>query len=62
LTRRELDVLRLVAQGLTDARVAERLVISPRTVHGHLRSIYGKLGVNSRTAAARYAIDNDLLE
>ena len=62
LTRRELDVLRLVAQGLTDAQVAERLVISPRTVHGHLRSIYGKLGVNSRTAATRYAIDNDLIE
>jgi DNA-binding NarL/FixJ family response regulator len=62
LTRRELDVLRLVAQGLTDAQVAERLVISPRTVHGHLRSIYSKFGVNSRTAATRQAIDNNLIE
>jgi predicted ATPase/DNA-binding CsgD family transcriptional regulator/Tfp pilus assembly protein PilF len=61
LTSRELDVLGLVAQGLTDVQVAEQLVISPRTVHGHLRSIYSKLGVNSRTAAARHAIENDLI-
>ena len=40
LTVREVDVLRLVAQGLTDAQVAERLVISPRTVNAHLTSIY----------------------
>jgi DNA-binding NarL/FixJ family response regulator len=61
LTPRELDVLELVAQGLTDKEVAEQLVISPRTVHGHLRSIYGKLGVNSRTAASRIALENDLV-
>jgi predicted ATPase/DNA-binding CsgD family transcriptional regulator len=59
LTAREYEVLRLVAQGLTDTQVAEQLVISPRTVHGHLRSIYSKLGVKSRTAAARQAIEND---
>ncbi|MGD2157027.1 MAG: tetratricopeptide repeat protein [Anaerolineales bacterium] len=61
LTPRELEVLRWVAKGLTDVQVAENLVISPRTVHGHLRSIYAKLGVNSRTAAARYAIEKDLI-
>lgn len=61
LTRRERDVLRLVAQGMTDAEVAEALVISPRTVNGHLTSIYSKLGVSSRTAATRIAIDHHLL-
>jgi predicted ATPase/DNA-binding CsgD family transcriptional regulator len=61
LTARELEVLRLVAQGFTDAQVAERLIISPRTVHGHLRSIYSKLNVTSRTAAVRYAVDHQLL-
>jgi predicted ATPase/DNA-binding CsgD family transcriptional regulator len=61
LTPRELDVLRLVAQGLTNAQVAEELVISPRTVHAHLRSIYSKLDVNSRTAATRYAIEHNLV-
>jgi predicted ATPase/DNA-binding CsgD family transcriptional regulator len=51
LSRREIEVLRLVAAGLTDGEIAERLVLSPRTVHAHLRSIYQKLGVSSRTAA-----------
>ncbi|NWF78658.1 MAG: tetratricopeptide repeat protein [Chloroflexi bacterium] len=60
LTARELEVLRLVAQGLTDAQVAERLVISPRTVNNHLTSIYSKLGVNSRTAATRWALEQSL--
>jgi DNA-binding NarL/FixJ family response regulator len=44
-------VLRLVAGGLTNAQVAERLYLSPRTVDQHLRSIYDKLGVDNRTAA-----------
>jgi predicted ATPase/class 3 adenylate cyclase/DNA-binding CsgD family transcriptional regulator len=60
LTAREIDVLRLVAQGLTDAQVAERLVISPRTVNAHLRSIYSKLGVTTRTAAAHFAATHQL--
>ena len=57
LTAREVEVLRLVAQGMTDAQVAEHLVISPRTVNWHLTSIYSKLGVSSRSAATRYAIE-----
>lgn len=61
LSPRELEVLRLVAEGLTDAEVAERLFISRRTVSQHLRSIYGKLGVNSRVAATRFALDEGLI-
>jgi predicted ATPase/DNA-binding CsgD family transcriptional regulator len=61
LTPRERDVLRLVAQGLTDAQVAEKLVVSIRTVSSHLYSIYSKLGVNSRTAATRYALEHKLV-
>lgn len=60
LTTRELEVLRLVAQGLSDQLVAERLVISPRTVNAHLTSIYNKLGVNSRVEATRYALEKGL--
>jgi DNA-binding NarL/FixJ family response regulator len=61
LTAREVDVLRLVAAGLTDAEAAERLFVSVRTVNAHLRSIYRKLGVSSRAAAGRFAAENDLL-
>jgi predicted ATPase/class 3 adenylate cyclase/DNA-binding CsgD family transcriptional regulator/predicted Ser/Thr protein kinase len=61
LTAREVEVLRLVATGLTDAQVAEQLVISPRTVNGHLRSIYSKINVTSRSAATRYAVDQHLI-
>jgi DNA-binding CsgD family transcriptional regulator len=60
LTAREVEVLQLVAEGLGDAEVARRLVVSPRTVHSHLRSIYRKLGVSSRSAATRYAVEHEL--
>ena len=60
LSAREVEVLRLVSQGLTDAEVAEQLFLSPRTVSQHLRSVYNKLGVNSRTAATRFAMEHDL--
>jgi DNA-binding NarL/FixJ family response regulator len=61
LTAREVEVLRLVAQGLTNAQAAEQLVITPRTVNVHLTSIYSKLHVTSRTAATRYAIEHNLI-
>ncbi len=61
LTEREVEVLRLVAQGLTDAQVADTLVISPRTVNAHLRSIYSKLNITSRHAATLYAIKQQLI-
>jgi DNA-binding NarL/FixJ family response regulator len=60
LTPRELEVLRLVAQGMTDAAIGEALFISTRTASQHLRSIYGKLDVSSRSAATRFAIERGL--
>ena len=60
LSPRELEVLGLVAQGLTSAQVAERLFLSPRTVNAHLGSIYHKLGVRSRSAATRFAVEHNL--
>ena len=60
LTTREIDVLALVATGRTDAEVAEKLVVSLRTVHAHLRSIYRKLDVHTRSAATRYALEHGL--
>jgi DNA-binding CsgD family transcriptional regulator len=61
LTAREVEVLRLVAQGLSDAQVAAQLIVSPRTVNWHLTSIYSKLQVSSRAAATRYAIEHHLV-
>ncbi len=61
LTAREAEVLRLVAQGWTDAQIAVRLVISPRTVNKHTTTIYSKIGVSSRSGATRYAIEHKLL-
>jgi DNA-binding CsgD family transcriptional regulator len=61
LTAREHEVLRLVAEGLTDPQIAERLSVSPRTVHAHLRSIYNKLDVPSRAAAVRLAVERRLI-
>lgn len=61
LTARELEVLQLVAEGLTDADVAARLEISRRTVSNHLRSIFLKINVSSRTAATRYAAEHELI-
>ncbi|MDP9255919.1 MAG: LuxR C-terminal-related transcriptional regulator [Actinomycetota bacterium] len=61
LTLREIEVLGMVATGLTDAEVAEQLVVSIRTVHAHLRSIYRKIDVHTRSAATRYALEHDLV-
>ena len=61
LSAREAEVLRLVAGGLTNAEVAEKLFLSSRTVDWHLGTIYRKLGSHSRTEAARFAAEHDLL-
>jgi ATP/maltotriose-dependent transcriptional regulator MalT len=60
LTAREVEVLGLLAAGLSNAEIAERLFLSRRTVHAHIRSIYGKIGVNTRSAATRYAAERGL--
>jgi len=60
LTAREVEVLRLLAMGLSNKQIAERLVLSPHTVSGHIQSIFGKLGLNSRSAATRYALEHHL--
>ncbi|MBL7498799.1 response regulator transcription factor [Frankia sp. CNm7] len=61
LTRRERDVLRLVAQGLSNAETARRLFVSTETVKAYLRSVRSKLGVNNRTAAVSVARQAGLL-
>ncbi len=61
LTKRELEVLRLVAEGHTDREVAETLVISPRTANRHLSNIFVKLDVPGRAAAVAYAIRQGLV-
>src|SRR5579859_2146680 len=61
LSPRELEIVRLVADDLTNVEIAERLIISPRTVTTHLDRIYTRLGINSRTALVRYAIEAGLL-
>ena len=56
LSEREVEVLQLLAQGLSNADIAAHLVVSPRTVAAHLRSVFTKLGVATRTAAAHEAV------
>jgi len=60
LTLREVEILRLVAASMTNRQTAERLGLSIRTVDAHLRSIYAKLGIKSRSAATRYAVEHNL--
>ena len=61
LTERELDVLRLVARGLSDGEIAERLVVSPHTVHRHVANVRAKLREPSRAAAVASAARRGLL-
>jgi DNA-binding CsgD family transcriptional regulator len=61
LTPRELEVLRLLAEGKSDREIAEALFISHHTVMNHVSRILGKLDVGSRTAAAAYALRHDLV-
>ena len=60
LTAREIEVLRQLSRGLSNKQIAESLVISPHTVNGHIHSIFGKLALNSRSAATRYALEHQL--
>jgi DNA-binding NarL/FixJ family response regulator len=60
LTAREVEVLRLLAAGLTNKDIAERLVLSHRTVQAHLYRIFSKLDVTTRSAATRYALERGL--
>jgi len=60
LTAREIEVLRLLAMGLSNKQIAGHLILSPHTVNGHIHSIFGKLALNSRSAATRYALEHQL--
>ncbi len=61
LTTREVEVLRLIAEGLTDAQIADQLILSRRTVSWYVSAIYRKLGVSSRSAATHYAMKHHLI-
>ena len=61
LTAREVEILQRVTSGLTNRQLAEELGVSTRTIDAHLRSVYAKLGVKSRSAATRYAIEHHLV-
>lgn len=61
LTRREIDVLKLLAEGLFNKEIAVKLDISERTVKNHVSNIFKKIQVNDRTQAAVFAIKNDLI-
>lgn len=60
LTRREREVARLLAKGLTNREMADRLVISQRTVEGHVENVLGKMGVKSRTQVAIWFTSRDI--
>jgi DNA-binding NarL/FixJ family response regulator len=62
LTAREIQVLRLLVQGLTNKQIAKELVLSPRTINVHVTSIYNKIGVNSRSAATYFACTYRLID
>lgn len=61
LSPREVEVVQLLARGLSDKEIAQRLSLSPRTVHHHVEHIYEKTGVSGRAAVALYAVRHDLI-
>jgi HD-GYP domain-containing protein (c-di-GMP phosphodiesterase class II)/DNA-binding CsgD family transcriptional regulator len=62
LTERQVEVLRLVSRGLSNAEVAERLVLSRRTVEHHVQDVYLKIGASTRAGAAMFAMQHGLLD
>jgi HD-GYP domain-containing protein (c-di-GMP phosphodiesterase class II) len=62
LTDREVEVLRLIAQGRTNKEIAETLVITDKTAGHHVEHIYAKAGVSTRVGAALFAMQHDLVE
>ena len=62
LTRREVEVLRLAARGLTTGQIADRLTISPKTADHHIQHIYGKIGTSTRAAAALWAMQHAVVQ
>ncbi|MGA9830579.1 MAG: LuxR C-terminal-related transcriptional regulator, partial [Trebonia sp.] len=61
LTAREVEVLILLARGMSNKRIAERLVITPKTAGNHVEHIYTKIGASSRAGAALFAVQHGLL-
>jgi DNA-binding NarL/FixJ family response regulator len=61
LTERQVEVLRLVASGMSNREIAKRLVISLRTAEHHVQDVYLKIGASSRAGAALFAIEHGLL-
>jgi DNA-binding CsgD family transcriptional regulator len=62
LTPREIEVLRLIAAGHTAKEAARRLEIAPKTADNHIQSLYSKIGVTTRAAAALYALERGLIQ
>ena len=62
LSRREVDVLRLAARGLTTQEIADRLYISPKTADHHIQHIYNKISVSTRAAAALWAMQHAFVQ
>ena len=61
LTAREVEVLILLARGMSNRQIAERLVITPKTAGNHIEHIYAKIGASSRAGAAMFAVQHGLL-
>ncbi|MFL5871383.1 MAG: response regulator transcription factor [Solirubrobacterales bacterium] len=61
MTRREIDVLVLLARGLSNKEIAQRLVITPKTAANHVEHIYAKIDASSRAAASLFAVQHGLL-
>jgi DNA-binding NarL/FixJ family response regulator len=61
LSEREVEVLRLAVQGLTNRQIADLLVLSPKTVGHHIENIYSKIGVSTRVGATLFALNHGLI-